>query len=1043
MARIFVAWPGGTAIALALGTALAPAAAAPTVTVSNVTGSSLVLDASQPCSVGPRQAVLAFRVTNSSGAAQAGLSATLSGFASGIALAGGDSATRYIGRLEPAASTTLFYLLGYPCTIGVSATLSLAVTDDSPGATNGSALVTTVAATSQTAGGMLSSASPGAGTALGQTLVYDVSHDMPGTGSGTTLVFGVGGGSRFAECFRLESTQVVSSGLAAVPTGTSDGLEFTAATAQSGSVHDVSIRYRYRPLCTAVSGQPRPYSHVRAASRSYSGNHSTFIASNLPAATMPLTISRSVTPQAPAPGGTAVHAITVSNASGFDATLDSLSETVPTGASFAGLAAGAACGTAEAFVDAGNTGSAPPGNGATGTLTFRSNGPQGPRYTVPAGGRLTLCYMVNYGGSGPYEHSATGAVGQVSLGIAAAAIELGTPQMISFGANPGPLVFGGGGAGVVAIASSGLAVTYGSATPALCTVTAGSGVLTLHAAGECIVTADQPGDAQHAPAPQATQTVVIERAPQVIGFDAPAARPFGDPPFAVSASGGGSGVPVVFSSNSPEVCDSGGTNGATISLLGAGTCTLRASQAGSDNYLPAADVVHSFDVAPATVSASLQATPDPARVRSPVRLVAALDYPTATGTVAFLHGGATIAGCSARSVTSAQAECDVPSLPIGSRTLLASYSGDANHAPAVSEALTLEVTNTAPDVLGPGDVQRLEDLPGAPLVIVVGDAETPVPELQLSAHSDNPALIDDDALAEGLSGSGAERSLLLATAADRSGVATITLTLADGDGGSATSAFVLTVLPVNDPPTLSLAGHRFHPAGTDGVQTVTGFATASPGPADESAQALLFDIDRLRDPGGVVDTITLGNDGALQYTLTGASGAARFVVQARDDGGSDNGGNDTSAPAEFVIAVGDVSALSLRIRRVHPLHARLAEAVADGATVASYAIDVANDGPATATSVHLRARAHGLQAVVWECQGPAAGCDPAAGIGAAATVFDLAGGATATIELSGEIDGGSRFVQLLASAAMVDSPTLQARKVEPTTADAVFIGGFE
>ncbi|MGB9148888.1 MAG: choice-of-anchor D domain-containing protein, partial [Burkholderiales bacterium] len=52
----------------------------------------------------------------------------------------------------------------------------------------------------------------------------------------------------------------------------------------------------------------------------------------------------------------------------------------------------------------------------------------------------------------------------------------------------------------------------------------------------------------------------------------------------VSATGGPSGLPVIFTSATPAVCTHGGTNGSTITGVTTGTCTIRANQAGNANY---------------------------------------------------------------------------------------------------------------------------------------------------------------------------------------------------------------------------------------------------------------------------------------------------------------------------------------------------------------------------------------------------------------------------------------------------------------------------
>ena len=63
-----------------------------------------------------------------------------------------------------------------------------------------------------------------------------------------------------------------------------------------------------------------------------------------------------------------------------------------------------------------------------------------------------------------------------------------------------------------------------------------------------------------------TFTVSATKAPQSITFAALGNKTFGDPPFTVSAIGGGSGNPVTFSVGATGNCTSSGTNGSTITL---------------------------------------------------------------------------------------------------------------------------------------------------------------------------------------------------------------------------------------------------------------------------------------------------------------------------------------------------------------------------------------------------------------------------------------------------------------------------------------------
>jgi sugar lactone lactonase YvrE len=89
-----------------------------------------------------------------------------------------------------------------------------------------------------------------------------------------------------------------------------------------------------------------------------------------------------------------------------------------------------------------------------------------------------------------------------------------TPQAISFPAITQP-VYVGGAVTPAATASSGLAVSYVSTTPAICTIS-GSGTawtINLLASGQCTVEAEQAGNTLYAIAPSVTQHFFVHPAP--------------------------------------------------------------------------------------------------------------------------------------------------------------------------------------------------------------------------------------------------------------------------------------------------------------------------------------------------------------------------------------------------------------------------------------------------------------------------------------------------------------------------------------------------
>jgi PKD repeat protein len=192
-------------------------------------------------------------------------------------------------------------------------------------------------------------------------------------------------------------------------------------------------------------------------------------------------------------------------------------------------------------------------------------------------------------------------------------VEVKTPQTIKFTTvAPSAAIVGGAGYAVAATASSKLAVSFSSPTPAVCAV-AGSTVSFL-GAGTCTVDANQAGNAEYLAAPQRHQSFAVSKGSQTIGFTtvAPSAAIVGGPSYAVAATAS-SGLAVSFSSATPAVCV---VAGSTVSFLGAGKCTVDADQAGNTTFGPAPQAQQSFAVSPMFIS-TLTSTPTPTLTSTP------------------------------------------------------------------------------------------------------------------------------------------------------------------------------------------------------------------------------------------------------------------------------------------------------------------------------------------------------------------------------------------------------------------------------------------
>ena len=185
--------------------------------------------------------------------------------------------------------------------------------------------------------------------------------------------------------------------------------------------------------------------------------------------------------------------------------------------------------------------------------------------------------------------SATNAFGSGPLSATAMVTPIGNPQSITFGSVP-VIVVGGTGMVSATGGASGNPVTFTSTTTSVCTVSGTT--VTGVSAGSCIIAANQAGNANYNAAPQATQTFSIGLTNQAITFGTAPTVVVGGTG-TVSATGGASGNPVVFTSATTAVCT---VSGSTVTGVTAGTCTIRANQAGNARYSAAPQETQTFRI---------------------------------------------------------------------------------------------------------------------------------------------------------------------------------------------------------------------------------------------------------------------------------------------------------------------------------------------------------------------------------------------------------------------------------------------------------------
>ena len=142
-------------------------------------------------------------------------------------------------------------------------------------------------------------------------------------------------------------------------------------------------------------------------------------------------------------------------------------------------------------------------------------------------------------------------------------------------------------------------------------------------------------------------------------------------------------------------------------------------------------------------------------------------------------------------------------------------------------------------------------------------------------------------------------------ATDFNGTVTFTYRANDGLVNSVSPATVtITVNPVNDPPSFTKGGNQsvLEDAGPTSVDP---WATAiTKGPADESGQAVNFVVTDNSNTALFSAGPAVSPAGVLTFTpAPNANGTATIKLVLKDDGGTANGGSDTSGEQSFTITV--------------------------------------------------------------------------------------------------------------------------------------------
>jgi alpha-tubulin suppressor-like RCC1 family protein len=329
------------------------------------------------------------------------------------------------------------------------------------------------------------------------------------------------------------------------------------------------------------------------------------------------------------------------------------------------------------------------GGGSNNPVTFASTTPSVCTFMTP------LVYILTPGTCTLTANQAGNASYSSAPQVTATVIIENAPQTISFWPSPFdllPRIVTSPPLEIEGYASSGLVVTYTSTTPAVCTVQATT--LTLIGVGTCTINANQTGDIFYEAAPTVTRQFQATLATQSITQFSPI-TPINyslGAVFTLSATQGASGNPVVFASTSVSVCS---VSGNTVTVLGAGACSLTASQAGNALYVASPTLSSSVIINVANQAIIIDNLANRSPNSAPFMVTA-----TSTANLSVVLATTTPSVCTFAAGT-------VTILAVGTCTIAANQAGNSNinAAPQVTRSFTVAsmpprlVTSSLPDAV--------------------------------------------------------------------------------------------------------------------------------------------------------------------------------------------------------------------------------------------------------------------------------------------------------------------------------------------------------
>jgi VCBS repeat-containing protein len=375
----------------------------------------------------------------------------------------------------------------------------------------------------------------------------------------------------------------------------------------------------------------------------------------------------------------------------------------------------------------------------------------------------------------------------------------------------------------------------------------------------------------------------------------------------IVAPGAGSLTGSVIVSDGTDSCTGGitaggGTGNCQITFGSTGSRTVTATYSGDVNFVGSSSTGTSHTVNKANTQLTITSDdPEPSDPNETVTVKWTLSPTgagagTPTGTVTVSGGAGVTCSVPAAFGTSS---CDLVFPTSGSKNINASYSGDANfNGSSDNEQHTVNLPPTAAADGYSTDEDGTLTVNSANGVLKNDDDPDNGPQGLQARNFSTPA--------HGSVNGNGNGSFTYTPDADFNGTDSFTYEAFDG-AASAQATVTITVTPVNDAPSFTLPQDDSLVVSVSDGAFSQHWADGSPGPSNESGQALDYTVSvdafgsALFEPDQGQPKIQA--DGTLTFTPSGFIGVAHVTVHVHDDGGTQNGGVDTSGDQTFPITV--------------------------------------------------------------------------------------------------------------------------------------------